>query len=580
MRILILEDDRATAQLLAMLLTTAGHVVEHGLDGAEGMKKLRVTPCDLVISDVFMVPIDGFEFLAAARAEFPRLLVVLASASSDLNTLVAKQPHKPFDVVHKPFRIEEIKRVLARASEALSVQAGIAQAALAGGEALGGDPNVALLEDLARLFPGAPYAATCAQLTRFMRQPGNAMVVTERGLLSPDVWKVWRHSSPQPNAPWEIVTVEADPAAALAALFTDEGESRSAISKSRGGTLVVQNLDLLSIADQARLSSSLKGTPAIRLLITLGRDPDLLLDEGLMDESLYIRFSTASVLIPSLADVADQIEPLFVDRLRATPEFPFASTDLQIEAAALGALRGYRWPENLTELQAVAGWVASRMRSPRVTLSQLPERFHHVRLTTLSEALLMTQRDHLRRVQRLSPSNVEAAQTSGLSIEDFTRALAPEATPLFTLGKGSSAGGKGANVEVTAATFVTDFLILASDERMRLSFEAHLASMSIGNRFATDGLQVIAQFLLTPVHPRVVVLTGSPAPFEMSELVEQLRRIAPAVIIATVGTDTEIDGTLSFPPLESMDNFPKILAHLIEAKPQEAPTRPVLKLRR
>jgi DNA-binding response OmpR family regulator len=131
MRILILEDDRATAQLLGLLLTSSGHTVVHALDGTEGLKQLRAAPSDLVISDVQMVPMDGFGFLKGARVEFPRILVVLASACSDLHVRIEQQPHKPFDVVHKPFRIEEVRRVLARAEEALAMQATVARSAVA-----------------------------------------------------------------------------------------------------------------------------------------------------------------------------------------------------------------------------------------------------------------------------------------------------------------------------------------------------------------------------------------------------------------------------------------------------------------
>ncbi|HRE79669.1 MAG TPA: response regulator [Opitutaceae bacterium] len=580
MRILILEDDRATAHLLAMLLTNAGHTVEHGLDGAEGMKKLRASPCDLVISDVFMVPIDGFDFLASARSEFPRLLVVLASACSDLNARIANQPHKPFDVIHKPFRIEEVKRVLARATEALSVQAGIAQASATAGKPLTADPNAALLEGLERFYPGAAYASTRAQLSRVMRQPGNAMVVAKDGLLPSDVLDLWREASPQPHAPWQIVVVETDTVSAEQALFASASEAGPAITAARGGTLLILDLDRLSLDAQARLSPLLKGTPPIRLLISLSRDPDQLLDEGLIDESLYFRFSTATVLIPPLSELADQIDPLFLAILRTTPSFPFVSTDLEIEPAALAALRGYSWPNNVTEVHSVAAWVATQMRSPRISLSQLPERFQEVRLTTLSDALLLAQREHLRRIQRLSPSKVEAAQTLGISPEDFSRSLTIDAPPLFTLSTSSGSADRSLGAQPTSPGARPPFLILAPDERLRLSLEAHFATLGIGTRLATDGFQAIAHLLLANPAPRVALIAGSCAPFELEECVSQLRRVAPSVIIATLGSTEEIEGVHSFAPLESMDNLSAIIAHLMEAKPPEAPQRPVLKLRR
>jgi len=579
MRILILEDERATAQLLGMLLTTSGHTVEHALDGTEGLKQLRAAPCDLVISDVQMVPMDGFGFLAIARTEFPRLLVVLASACADLHARVEKQPHKPFDVVHKPFRIEEIRRVLARATEALSIQAGIAQASVPAGKGAGAEPSEHVSERLAGLLPGTPFAPVRANLARVMRQPGNALIVAERGLIGPEVLNLWRESSPQPKAPWQVVSIDQDPSAAQAALFGPGEEAGPAVVAARGGTLVLLNLDALTSVDQARLASHLRGPPPTRIVVTLRRDPDTLLDEGLIDEALYFRFSTGAVLIPSLVDFDEHVDALFVEMLRATPGFSFGATDVQIEPSALTALRGYRWPENFVELRAVAVWVSSRMRSPRVTLSQFPERFQHVRLYTLSEALAVAQRDHLQRALRINPSSVEAALALGLSTEDFARGLSLGNPNLFTVGNPVPAGSEKSDVSEESTQRSGGFLIVAPDERLRHSLDAHLAGMGLEARLAVDGLQAIAQLMLAPVLPRFALLSGSSAPFELSELIEQLRRLAPDLIVATLGADEEIENTHSFPMLESMDILPVILARLLEAKAPEVPARPALKLR-
>jgi CheY-like chemotaxis protein len=210
MRILILEDDRATAQLLGMLLTSSGHTIVHALDGTEGLKQLRVTACDLVISDVQMVPMDGFEFLATARSEFPRLLVVLASACADLHVRIEQQAHKPFDVVHKPFRIEEVRRVLGRAEEALAVQASVARAAAGtGARDTGGAAPDAAAAGLARLYPGPAYAQARAGLLRAMAHAGNALLVAEPGVLPAEVLDLWRGAAGS-GGPWRVVDVGRD----------------------------------------------------------------------------------------------------------------------------------------------------------------------------------------------------------------------------------------------------------------------------------------------------------------------------------------------------------------------------------
>ena len=573
MRILILEDERATAQLLGMLLTTSGHTVVHALDGNDGLKQLRAMPCDLVISDVQMAPMDGFQFLSIVRDEFPRLLVVLASACSDLHARVESQPHKPFDVVHKPFRVEEIRRVLNRATDALSVQAGIAQAStgLTGGSAA--DPSTAINQSLLQQFPGVAFSTVRSQLARTMRQSGNSLVVAEPGLITGAVVDLWRGVSPNPQAPWQVIDAAAKDIDVRAALLGDKDIPGPATLSARGGTLVVLNLDALAAADQARLTTHLQGTPATRMIATVRRDPDLLLEEGLIDESLYFRFSTTAISISSLADQVEHIDSIFAEALRATPDFPFASMDIQIEAAASTALRGYRWPENLTEIRTVAAWTATRMRAPRVVLSHLPERFQGIRLESLADALARAQREHLQRAVRIVSNTSEAAKVLGISQDDLTRAMVENGPDLFSIGVESSSISSGTDVPITNGRSRRGFLIVAADERLRLSLEAHFAGISIDTRSATDGLQAIAQLVLAPVRPRFALIAGATPPFELGELVEHLRRIEPALCIATMGADTEIAGVVSFPTLESMDKFAGFVSHLLSAKaPAAAPT--------
>lgn len=570
MRILIVEDERATAQLLGMLLSTSGHTVVHALDGTEGLRELRATPCDLVVSDVYMAPMDGFTFLAQARLEFPRLLVVLASASTDLHARVEKQPHKPFDIVHKPFRIEEVKRVLARAAEALAVQACIAQASVAAPKSVQQDASERLTEGLARQFPGAGYAQTRAALTRAMRQTGHVLVVAERGLLGPEGLDLWREQVAPSTSPWQVVDVGEDRAAARDQLLNGD-EAGAAIVAARGGTLVVLQLETLVPADQARVFAHLRGQPATRVIASVNRDPDVLLDEGLIDEGIYFRLGSLAVPVPSVVDLAEHVESLFVAALREAPGFAFGSTDVQIEASALGALRSYRWPGNLVEMRAVAHWTVSQMRGPRVTVAQFPERLQQSHLKSLSEALVSSQREYLRRVARINPNPHEAAQALGLSVEDFTSGQQADGPCLFSLG--SREGRADSPRRVPSAT--TDsaprapgFLLVSSPAEVRHPVGAYLGQMGLPASEAADGLQALAELALNPRPPSVVIIAGPPAPFSPEELVGQLRRMSPDLVLATIGVEGDVAGVHSFPALESMDVFPGIVSRLLEASPR------------
>jgi len=116
-RILIVEDSPTQAQRLRLVLTGAGYEVEVAANGREGLVKAEPTRVDLVISDVTMPEMDGFEFCRAMKsAEVTRrvpiiLLTALASPADIIKGLEAGADNfipKPYDNEHLLNRVGRI----------------------------------------------------------------------------------------------------------------------------------------------------------------------------------------------------------------------------------------------------------------------------------------------------------------------------------------------------------------------------------------------------------------------------------------------------------------------------------------
>jgi DNA-binding response OmpR family regulator len=67
-KILIIEDDRNVSELLRHVLQGHGYTVECAFDGMEGMGKIQASAPDLVILDVNMPRMDGWELLGSLKA--------------------------------------------------------------------------------------------------------------------------------------------------------------------------------------------------------------------------------------------------------------------------------------------------------------------------------------------------------------------------------------------------------------------------------------------------------------------------------------------------------------------------------
>lgn len=68
-RVLIVDDDPATRQLFAVNLAADGHVVLEAEDGRHGLERARLEQPDLVVTDVAMPLLDGFELAEELRRD-------------------------------------------------------------------------------------------------------------------------------------------------------------------------------------------------------------------------------------------------------------------------------------------------------------------------------------------------------------------------------------------------------------------------------------------------------------------------------------------------------------------------------
>ncbi len=106
-RILLIDDETSTRQLLAAVLADAGHHVTQAADGRIGLQLLRLDDFDLVVTDVIMPGLNGLalvEALRAPRPERPIIAMTGAIAGSELFARIARDlgPHR---TLAKPFKV-------------------------------------------------------------------------------------------------------------------------------------------------------------------------------------------------------------------------------------------------------------------------------------------------------------------------------------------------------------------------------------------------------------------------------------------------------------------------------------------
>jgi DNA-binding response OmpR family regulator len=112
-RILIVEDDEAMRELLRLHLSVAGYAVEVAEDAiAAGYAVLKGAP-DLIVCDVEMPHMDGFELVAALRSDetVPRVPVVFLTSVDDEGR---GRELGAAEYLRKPIRLEDLLAAVSR----------------------------------------------------------------------------------------------------------------------------------------------------------------------------------------------------------------------------------------------------------------------------------------------------------------------------------------------------------------------------------------------------------------------------------------------------------------------------------
>ncbi|MFN3980563.1 MAG: adenylate/guanylate cyclase domain-containing protein [Caldilinea sp.] len=109
LKILLVDDEPATLQLVRRLLQADGHVLYEATDGAQAVQVFDAVHPDLVLLDVVIPKMDGLEVLNALRQRDKLCGVIMVSALTSEQLAVRSMLGGADDYVNKPFRLKTIR---------------------------------------------------------------------------------------------------------------------------------------------------------------------------------------------------------------------------------------------------------------------------------------------------------------------------------------------------------------------------------------------------------------------------------------------------------------------------------------
>ena len=115
MRILVVDDDVEMRALLEDVLIDEGYAVEGVPDGAEALIRLRTESFAAILLDKNMPGLSGLDLLPGLRTICPETPVIFITAFGDVTAYMNAMEKGAFEFLFKPFRMQELLRVLRRA---------------------------------------------------------------------------------------------------------------------------------------------------------------------------------------------------------------------------------------------------------------------------------------------------------------------------------------------------------------------------------------------------------------------------------------------------------------------------------
>lgn len=359
-KILIIEDEKSMRDVLRILLEGEGYEVASAADGIEGMDWLNRDIFDLIISDIKMPKVSGFEVLKRAREISPDTLVIMITAFGTTESAIEAMKLGAYDYIHKPFKIDEIRLIVKKAIEKRKLSKEVfllrekIKATYEIGNIIGKSPK---MQEILSLLP------------KVAQSDSNVLITGESGSGKELVATALHNLSHRKGKSMVTVNCATFPEGLLETeLFGHmKGAFTGAVCNKQGlfeiadgGTIFLDEIGEMPINLQVKLLRVLEngifrrvgGTTDIkvdvRVIAATNKDIKEAINSGTFRDDLYYRLNVIPVNIPPLRERKEDI-PLLIEHFMRK----FTAVRKGFSPDALRLLIGYPWKGNVRELENV-----------------------------------------------------------------------------------------------------------------------------------------------------------------------------------------------------------------------------------
>lgn len=439
-KILVVDDEKSMREVLEVFLKSEGYDVSLADGGESAVEAVKKNIFDLIITDMKMPKISGFDLLKVIKDVSPDTSVVIITAFGTTESAVEAMKLGAFDYIQKPFKNNDVRLVVKNAIERQKLQR-----------------EVVILKDrdkphsLENIIGKSPVMLELfSTLSKVAQSNSNLLIVGESGSGKELVAKAIHNLSVRKDNAFVAINCAAIPENLLESeLFGYmKGGFTGAVSNKQGlfelannGTLFLDEIGEMPLQLQAKLLRVIEdstfrrvgGTSDIkvdvRILSATNKNIQDFVQKGLFREDLFFRLNVLSVKVPSLRERRDDI-PLLIEYFLKK----HAGGRKRISANAIEMLKDYQWRGNVRELENIIERAVLLCSKELIDVIDLSE---EIRLTPAAGPAVMpsggmnlekvignVEKDYLlKALEKTNGVKTEAAKLLNLSFRSFRHRL-------------------------------------------------------------------------------------------------------------------------------------------------------------
>ena len=369
--IVVVDDENDICEMVSGILEDDGYNTRCANCYVDAIQLIEDIVPQIVIIDVWINESDrdGLRLLQYIKSKYPDIIAIMMSGHSTIATAVEAIKGGAYDFIEKPFDASRLLISIEKALEISKLKSendSLKLKAKVTDNILGESNNIKEIRK---------------SIIQFAKLNTRCSIIAPRGANKEDIAKEIHNLSPRSQAPFlSINCLRCNPKQLEIDLYGSEifinGTSqitRGLFEKANGGTLFIDNMDLMPIDLQAKLLNTFINNKFnrvgdknnslafnARVIAGLVNNIELILNNGSFNSELFYRVSINNINLLPLSKRVQDI-PYIIQHYLDQVSDSYHLGKLTLSSDAIEILKLYKWPGDMMEMKYMVDWILSNI---------------------------------------------------------------------------------------------------------------------------------------------------------------------------------------------------------------------------